>query len=127
MRGRVGAAVGVLLLGGLLSGCWFVAGAAAGAAGYAWYKGELRRSYGRSIDEAHNASLAVLKRDLKFVITEDTPNRIKAKMPDGREVAVRLKYLGEKATEVGVKVGLLGDRSISELVLSKISSHLGEK
>jgi hypothetical protein len=44
-------------------------------------------------------------------------------MHDGTKVSVRLKTISDNQIEVGVRVGLFGDREHSELVQKKITSR----
>ncbi|MFH0962653.1 MAG: DUF3568 family protein [Planctomycetota bacterium] len=125
MRDRSCAAAILLGILALVTGCAVAAGAAVGAAGYAWVKGELKRSYPVSREEARAAVVAALRDDMGFVISLDSANKVKAKMPDDKTVEVKLSYGGPKVTTVSVRVGIMGDRTISEMIFKNISKRLG--
>ena len=53
-----------------------------------------------------------------------TDGVIKGKMTAGQSFTITLKQLGEKLTEIGVRVGTFGDRARSEAFHERILSHL---
>ena len=116
-----------------LSGCsrkWAVIGAAAAAVGttaYFYVKGDLKRNYEAPMDKTWQA--AVKSNEDLGLTTESKQNDafngvIKGKMADGKSFTVNVKRLGENLTEVGVRVGTLGDRERSEAIHDKILSNL---
>ena len=125
MRGRMQVGIGLVVAVACLSGCWFAAGAAAGAASYTWVRGELKKSYPKDTETVQTAVLAVAKKDMEWAVYEETPSKVKAKMTDDTNVTVTIKHVGAEVTTVGVRVGTLGDRTVSELFLKKLSARLG--
>jgi hypothetical protein len=119
-----------LLIG--LNACtrYVVAGAvAAGAAAgtYFFVKGNLKRNYEAPVERVWKATLQAVQ-ELKLA-TESKKHdafggEIKGKMADGTSFTIELKRLGEKSTEVGVRVGAFGDRIKSEAIHDKILSKL---
>lgn len=119
-----------LLIG--LNACtrYVVAGAvAAGAAAgtYFFVKGNLKRNYEAPLEKVWKATLKSVE-ELKLA-TESKKHdafggEIKGKMADGTSYTIKLKRLGEKSTEVGVRIGTFGDRVKSEAIHDKILSKL---
>jgi hypothetical protein len=120
-----------LLIG--VSACskkWVAVGAAAAAVGagtYAYVKGDLKRNYEVPMDRAWEATLAAVE-ELKLTTESkqlDAFNGvIKGKMADGKRFEIKLARLGEKSTEIGVRIGTFGDRQKSEAIHDKILSKL---
>lgn len=111
------------------SGCWFLAGAAIGGFGYAYYQGEARKTYSVSLDQASAASLSALaSMNVTVVEKKDTEQGkyIQARRPDGTSVTVQLARVGE-GTEIRIRVGLLGDEAYSQQILSAIEKNLKVK
>jgi len=119
-----------LLIG--LNACtrYVVAGAvAAGAAAgtYLFVKGNLKRTYEAPVERVWAVTVQSVE-ELKLA-TESKKHdafggEIKGKMADGTSFTIELKRLGEKSTEVGVRIGTFGDRVKSEAIHDKILSKL---
>jgi len=119
------AAGGLLLLFVLASGCAFMAGAAvAGAAAYVWKEGELSRTYNQPFAETRTAVIAALREDMRYTIVEKDGDTVKGKAPDGTDVNVQLKYINRKATEVRIRVGIIGDEALSQRIMGEIDARL---
>jgi hypothetical protein len=120
-----------LLIG--LSACskrWLIAGAAVAAAGagtYAYIKGDLQRTYQAPMDKAWDATLKAVN-ELKMAIESQQHDAfngtIKGSMADSKNFQISLKRLTEESTEIGVRIGLFGDRQISEAIHEKIMAKL---
>jgi hypothetical protein len=119
-----------LLIG--LNACsrYVVAGAAAAAVGvgtYVFVKGNLKRNYDAPVDRVWEATLQSLQ-ELKLKVESKDHDAfggvIKGKMADGKSFEIKLARLGEKSTEVGVRIGVMGDQTKSEAIHSKIHSKL---
>jgi hypothetical protein len=119
-----------LLIG--LNACtrYVVAGAvAAGAAAgtYFFVKGNLKRSYEAPVEKVWEATLQAVE---EFKLETESKKhdafggQIEGKMADGDSFKIELKTLGEKSTEVGVRIGAFGDRTKSEAIHDKILSKL---
>jgi hypothetical protein len=125
----------VLLLCCLLVGLnactrYVVAGAvAAGAAAgtYFFVKGNLQRTYAAPVERVWEATLQSVE-ELKLAIESKKHDafggEIKGKMADGTSFTIEVKRLAEKSTEVGVRIGVFGDRTKSEVIHDKILSKL---
>lgn len=120
-----------LLIG--LSACsrrWVAAGAAAAAVGvgaYAYVKGNLKRNYEVPIEKAWEATAETVE-DFKLKTESKQLDAfsgvIKGKMADGKSFQIKLARLGEKSTEIGIRIGTFGDRQKSEAMHDKILSKL---
>ena len=127
-RQRVLSLLCCLALG--LSGCAYVVagvvGAGIGLGTYKYVDGNLERDYLGPMPKVWEATVAALD-DLK--VTTDVQEKdyfgglIKGIMYDGTKVTVKLKRESDSSTEVGVRVGLFGDREISETIHGKIAQE----
>ena len=107
-----------------------VAGAAAAGVGvgsYFYVKGELERDYHAPVERVWKVTVQSVE-ELKLA-TESKKHdafggEIKGKMADGTSFTIALKRLGEKSTEVGVRIGAFGDRTKAEAIHDKILSKL---
>jgi hypothetical protein len=104
-----------------------VAGAAAGAGGYAYVKGELKATESAPLDRMWNATLAAMK-DLEFPVTSQRKDALEAELTarnaSDKKVAIKLKKVSEAATEVHIRVGTLGDEALSRVIMEKIKARL---
>lgn len=123
--------ISVVLLVALLStGCPAVAlvtGVGLGAGTYAWIKGELKHTYPDTFDNVWNASLDALQAMEMPVVSQNRDQlkgTIMAKRADGSDVIVGIKSKSEKTTEVGVRVGPLGNRDASTRIHDIIQTRL---
>lgn len=117
----------------LLSGCskrMFVAGAAAtgiGVGTYAYVKGNLKRNYEAPMDKVWEATLKTMKEfDLTIVSQrKDAFNGvIDGEMADERTFQINVVRKGTNTTEVGIRVGVFGDRGRAEVMHGHIYSLL---
>jgi len=116
------------------SGCLVVAaaGAAAGIAGYAYYKGKVCRPYLAHPADVHAATLKALA-ELRLPILKDEPSDSGGTIESRSgtdDVVISLSLQNSPVpgegpvTEVGVRVGALGDEGLSARILDQISFHL---
>ena len=112
------------------SGCvLFVAGAlvAGGVAGYSYVNGELKVTAGATVNQAYDASLSAMS-DLQFTVTSKTKDalqgEIDARNSSNTAIVIKLKYMSNTATEIRIRVGTFGDKTMSDMILDKIKSHL---
>jgi hypothetical protein len=123
----------VLLVSGSLAGCVaaVVAGAAvAGAGTYTYVKGELKTSVGANIKQTSDATLAALH-DYGIVVVSQqlgaSTGEINGRRADDTKVVVKLNEVNPGVTEIGVRVGLVGDEATSRNILDKVQSYLKMK
>jgi hypothetical protein len=122
-----------LLMASLLafgSGCLlFVAGAAAGAGavGYAYVNGEVESTEAASLSRTWDASLAAMQ-DMQYTVTSKAKDALEgnltARNANNTEIKIKLKYVSNTATEVHIRVGKIGDETLSRAILDKIREHL---
>lgn len=125
-----------LMLLGVLVGCsgcvaatvGAAAGAGAGVGTYSYLKGELEATYSVPIEEIWPHSVAALETlqlhiDNKHM--DSLGGRIEARRADGTPVQVRLKPVGQRSTEIGIRVGTFGSREQSERIHNTIQKQLG--
>lgn len=119
-----------LVMGMVVSGCAvavLATGAGLGAGTYAWLKGELQRTYPATYDTVWNASSDALQ-SLEMPVVSQQRDALKgtimAKRADGSDVRVDVKYLTDKTTQVGIRIGLFGDRADSARIHETIQARL---
>jgi hypothetical protein len=119
-----------VLVGFLAAGCTaavLATGAGLGVGTYAWIQGELKRTYPSNFDAvwiAANDALQALEMPAVSQQRDALKGTVMGKRADGSDVRVEIKYLTDKTTEVGVRVGLIGDRAASTRVHEAIQTRL---
>ena len=113
-----------------LSGCAYVVAGAVGAGiGFGTYKyvdGNLERDYLGPMPKVWEATVAALD-ELK--VTPDVQEKdyfgglVKGIMHDGTQVTIKLMRESDSSTEVGVRVGVFGDREKSETIHARIAQQ----
>ncbi len=102
-------------------------GAAVGAGGYAYVRGELKSTQGASFDRMWNATQAAMK-DLGYVASEETKDIFKgqliARTAENKKISLHLKRLSDNSTEMRIRVGIFGDEALSRLILEKTEKEL---
>jgi hypothetical protein len=124
----------MMLLGVLVgcSGCvaasvGAAAGAGAGVGTYSYIKGELEATYSVPIEEIWPHSVAALEALHLHIDTKQMDSlggRIEARRADGTPVKVRLKPIGQRSTEIGIRIGTFGNREQSERIHNTIQKQL---
>ncbi|MBW1682637.1 MAG: DUF3568 family protein [Deltaproteobacteria bacterium] len=116
----------------LAAGCaapvgFFLAGGAAGVAGYKYYQGGLTVVYRAPFMETWDAALAATRKLGMLVERSDhdlTTGKIVVKRADGSPVSISLEYKTAKETQVVIRVGHLGDKEASIAIKDKIRDEL---
>lgn len=118
-----------LLLCFTLTGCaaaLIAGGAAAGVGAVAYVKGDLEKTYDRSLTSLYEASKAGL-RDMEFIPKSDRKDAVEfqvvSTMADGTEVKV-IGRRKDQLTRLSIRVGVFGDESASRQILDKIENRL---
>jgi len=126
---RVGPIV-LLLMAGTLQGCALIllgGGAAGGAAGVAYAKGELEQVHAAPYDRVWDATLSAL-RTLNIAVSDTQKDQISAKAvgarADGTAVVVTVLPVTKDSTSVRVRIGNFGDRPTSERIQGQIAVAL---
>lgn len=101
-------------------------GAAAGAGGVAYVQGELKVTESVALDAAQRAAERALA-DLKLVVikrqADGLSGTIEARTAGDQKVTVKTKRIADKSTEVGIRVGILGDEAKSRQILSRMQAN----
>jgi Protein of unknown function (DUF3568) len=123
----------VLLFGSLLlgsSGCAFLAGAAAGAATYAYVEGASRAAYPVGFDRTWQEAQAMVEAQgvaVKEQYRENGNATIKGLLADGKDVTVSLDAEGPEVTNVAIRVGTVPDQEAAENLQRALARRLGVK
>jgi len=114
----------------LTAGCVAVAvgaGAAAGVGTYAYVSGELKSTQSATLDRTWAATQAAMK-DLEFSVTSQRKDALQAELiartAIDKKITIKLAKVSETATEVRIRVGTFGDKSLSLVILEKIKKRL---
>lgn len=120
----------LLSLAGCAVGAGFIAGTAMGIVGYKYYEGKLIVIYQAPFMDTWDATLRTLKR-IKIKIKSSrhglTSGNIKAVGLDNEPINISFKYISSQETQVGIRVGLLGDKKASSTIKEEIRKELFER
>jgi hypothetical protein len=112
------------------SGCalMLVGGAAAAGAGtYAYVAGELRSSEAVPLEKAWSAAQAAVK-DMEYAVTEKQKDaasgKLTARGAGDKKITITVEKESAAVTKIRIRVGTLGDKTLSYQILEKIRSHL---
>ena len=126
-------AIVLILISFLSTGCApvaFIGGAALGVGGYKFYNGALVVIYKTSLDRTWDASIKALE-EMEYQIykrnREMTSGKISTAGSLNERIKISVKYVSLEETEVGIRVGVLGDEVISNKIKDKISDILFNK
>ena len=109
-------------------GCVVVAvGAAVGATGYAYVRGELKGTESASLEKTWAAAQAAVK-ELEFhsvnLRKDAVEAELEARTAKDTHVKIQLRRVSDASTEVRIRVGMFGDQGISQTIRDKIKSKL---
>jgi len=129
MRKRI-AVIALLATLVACGGCTAVlvgSGVAVGAAAVGWQRGWLKTTIDQPLERVHRAARSALA-DFQVALDSETsgPTALTLSGPlrDGRQVLVKLRVVGEKATAVRIHVGFWGDQNLSLKILEQLKKHL---
>ena len=110
------------------SGCfWLLFGAAAGAGGYAWINGEMEKEFAVPAQKLTDATVKAIK-SLDLTILEKDADRISAlirsETVDGSKIKATITAITERSSKIKLRVGLLGDKAKSEMIMNAIMGYL---
>ncbi len=110
------------------SGCAaLLVGAAAGAGSVVYLKGALQKNLDKPVERVHKAALKGLK-SIQVVVTDEKlevhKSVIKGKFSDGASVTIEVDALTERASQITIRVGLIGDQTKAEMVLNAVERRL---
>lgn len=118
---------------GLLNGCiarWIAGGAKPATGVYAWDESrrELERKYPADFEKSWQAATNAVEQ-LLFSREDATRDAlggcINARRIDGTPIKISFDYISEQVTSVRIKVGLYGEKDISERIHDHIRKNLG--
>jgi ABC-type glycerol-3-phosphate transport system substrate-binding protein len=112
----------------VLAGCvGLVVGAAAGAGAVAYVRGELQAQESAPIGKVLTAAKGAIE-DLKLTLisatADDYKGKVRAATAEGTKITIELKHVGKDVTSVHVRVGTLGDETLSRQILDAIEARL---
>lgn len=120
----------VSCLGLLINGCIgaaVVGGAAAGAAGYAYYKGELKSTENIPVSKLWEAVTQMIE-EAKIIVEERTQDAftaiVKARQADGTPIRIVMKRVTDNVSELRIKVGTFGNQSEALEIYRQIKSYI---
>lgn len=99
----------------------------AGAGGYAYANGSLSRVFDKGFSRSIGAVKSTLKsRGMPVVKMSKEENRakIKSEFADGKKVTVTIKKVDNKSTQIGIRVGVVGDKTRSINLMKGIERRL---
>lgn len=101
-------------------------GAAAGGGSFAYFKGELKSTEEISLNRAWKATQMAMN-DLEFHITDKGKDAFDAELRasgvGGKKIKVALKKISNTRTDIRIRVGTFGDKSLSQQILEKIKKR----
>ena len=104
-----------------------IIGAAARVGGYTWMNGAMEKDYYVSSKNLHSATLKGLK-DMGVKIREDKKDKhfakIIAEFADGKSIKINIQGVTERSSKIKVRVGLMGNKIRSEMVLNAVQKYL---
>lgn len=110
------------------SGCWYLAAGAAAAGGtYAYVQGELKETLPASLSRVAAATDSTVDQlDLEEVKrrVDGVVGHYELKTADDQTVTIELESTRTDTTRVRIRVGIVGDRRLSERILETIRSNL---
>ena len=102
-------------------------GAAAGGGAVAYIKGELQSTAQVSLDRAWEATQLAMD-GLEFVVTGKEKDAFDAELTASgagdKKIKVALKRISDTNTEIKIRVGAFGDKSLSQQILETIKKRL---
>jgi hypothetical protein len=112
------------------SGCAAVlvaGGAAAGAGGVLWYQGALRTTVGYPITQVRETTAEALRKAGDGIVLDEggaIDRELAAWLPGGDKVAVKLHAASSTATEISIRIGVMGDQERSQTLHDDIIMRL---
>jgi len=110
-----------------MSGCLLLVAGAAGAGAITYVQGELKTTQAASLDHAFTAAKKAVD-ELGYVTInssrDSTKGEVVARTPGDTKVAISLARVEDNITNIGIRVGFLGDEDMSRIVLDRIKRRL---
>jgi len=110
-----------------LGGCAVAAVGAAAGATWVWVNGEVKATLAAALPDVEAASRRALE-NLELTAVSSTTDKLEGTvtgiMADGTRAKIRLKAVDFHSTELRIRVGRVGDRTVSEQILRHIQREL---
>lgn len=120
-------AAGSLAILTVTSGCLAVAAGAGAGAAVAYVRGELKGTVSANFERTEAAANAAIA-DLQFAKVSEQHDAllaiITARTAADKKVEIRIENGGQAVSTVKIRVGLIGDESLSLTIMDKIKAHL---
>lgn len=127
MLARAGLAALLVGLATLSAGCVALAAAGAATAGVVWVRGALETHVERDITRVHRAAQETL-RELEFAVVTDRKSGVDAEVVArtalDKKVTVTLRQITPNTTKISIRVGLMGDEAMSNMILERLRAKL---
>jgi hypothetical protein len=111
----------------LNTGCFAVVAAGAGAGAVAYVRGELESSLDANFDRSLRAAQRTIEQ-LQFAKVSEKKDALVAVLvarnADDKRIEIRVESQGTSRSAVKIRVGIIGDESLSLTILEKIKSNL---
>jgi len=121
------AAILVVAVVTLNSGCFAVVAAGAGAGAVAYIRGDLESAVDAGFDKSVKAAGKAIEQ-LKFAKVSEKQDAllatIVARNADDKRIEIRVEADGANRTKVKIRIGVIGDESLSLAILDKIKANL---
>jgi Protein of unknown function (DUF3568) len=117
----------LLLVSATASGCLLAAGAAGGAAGVIYVKGNVREYLDYTVPQVHVAAEKALTNEgltLKVNKKDEDKVRIESEYADGKNIWVDIEPVTAEASYLTIRVGVAGDNQRSLRILNNIKYFL---
>ena len=105
-------------------------GSGAGIAGYNYYMGEMTVIFEANFMDTWDATVTALN-DMQIYMDRKehglTKGKILAKRADNKPIRITIEYKSSEETEVGIRIGRLGDKDTSVAITQKTREVLFEK
>lgn len=110
-----------------LSGCVAVVAAGAAGAGVAWVRGALETNLEANFDRCYRAGQEAI-RELEFAAVSERKSGVDAVLVArtalDKRIEIVLKRVGDKSTQVSIRVGVFGDEALSLALLERMKKNL---
>jgi len=102
-------------------------GAAVGVGGVTYIKGALVKNIDATIEELYDAGLSAFKELDIYVVSDGLDKRsalILGEFANTQHVKVYIQALTERASKITIRVGMIGDQTQSQSILTAIENKL---
>ena len=124
---RLGLCLTLGLLPFFATGCLLVAAGAAGAGAVVYVRGELESLLDQPYSKVVDATRAALK-DMEYARISEKKDALEAELiyrtALDKKVTIKINKTADKMTRVKIRVDLMGDEALSNVILEKIKANL---